>query len=76
MDADPRFVRFEILALEKADFVGGHYWRCGRRRQIQRGLQIFFFLSAASALYFQIKAVGEQLLPFGQPSSGLLHAVI
>ena len=76
VDAHPRLVRLEILALEKAHLVGRHHRRPGRRRQIHDRLQILLLLGPASALHFQIEPVREQLPPIRQPGLGLVEPVV
>ena len=66
VDAHSRFVRLELLGLEKAHVVRRHYRGQRRFRQVQNTFVVARFVIAAGTRDLEIKRIAEQVAPVMQ----------
>ena len=76
LDADPRFVRLEIVSFEKPHVVAGDDREPHRRRQIDGRLQAWRILGASRALHTEVEAIREGGRPHPGPTLRLPRAPV
>ena len=76
VDADARFVRFEVVRLQEAHVVGRDHRHAALRRQRHGGGDVGLLARPAEALQLDVEAIAEQLEPAIERLLGLALAAV
>ena len=74
LNAHPRLVRIELLAIQKPDVIGGRHGNAAGRGELERSRQVAFVVFTSCARDLHVETLGEHAPPPFQTLGGLVLA--